>query len=169
MRRAEYTLTSDLGFEWSSRVAVPFYLNLETRTASSVGRILHDFDMEIRRTTSYQLRSSTVLPKSSQFIEIVETDVDSSLRIAIGLSNELRLALTKHPVEFLINLDWFWDLRYSQSRVRSPTGQRNPHERWERILSSVSECTAISNPVAAEMVIGSHGVTTFNFRSESSN
>ena len=168
MKRAEYPLVGHAGIEWRERIAVPFYLNLERATVANVGRILLDFDMEARRTTSFQLRASIVLPKKSEFMTMINTQSDDELRIALALSNDLRLALTTQPIDFLLTLDWFWDFRYSQSRVRSPIGQRDPHERWRQILSSASECTTTSTPVAAEMVIGSQGTASFGFRSAES-
>jgi hypothetical protein len=166
MKQAEYPLASRPGIESSDRVAVPFYLNLESAAASNAGRILVDFDMEVRRTTSYQLRTSMAPPRNSRYVEVVGAEQDEAFRIVLALSNELRLALTTQPIEFLLTLDWFWDFRYSKSRVRNPVGQRNPHERWQNIFSSASECAASSQPVSAEMVIGRHGNTTFKFRTD---
>jgi hypothetical protein len=168
MKRAEYPLARSGGNDWPERVAIPFYLNLESPTVANVGRILLDFDLEIRRTTSYRLRASIVPPRNSQDLEVVNTKLDDALRIALALSNELRLSLTTQPIEFLLTLDWFWDFRYSQSRVRSPLSRRDPRERWRDIFSSVSECTATTYPVAAEMAIGDQGSTTFSFRPEES-
>jgi hypothetical protein len=168
MKRAQFPPAGHLDPGSSNGAAIPFYLNLETLTVSNVGRILLDLEMEIRRTTSYQLRASLVLPKHSQNMAIVMINKHDSLRIVMALSNELCLALTTQPIRFLINLDWFWYFRYSQSRVRSPVGQRNPLERWSHIFASASECTTSSHPVVAEMAICSQGATTLNFRTERS-
>jgi hypothetical protein len=168
MKRSEYAVVGPIGVEWPERVAVPFYLKLERPTAANVGRILLDFDTEVRRTTSYQLRASMALSRSSEYMTVIETKVDDALRIALAFSNELRLGLTTRPIEFLLALDWFWDFRYARSRVRSPLGRHDPHERWNKIFSSVSECTTTGYPVTAEMALSDHGSTTFSFRTEKS-
>ena len=166
MKRAEYALAGRLGRGCAEQVAVPFFLTLERSTAANVGRILVDFDTEVRRTTLYRLSTSKVLPRNSQYMEVIHTRYDEELHIELALSNDLRVALISQPIEFLLTLDWFWDFRYSQSRVRSPIGRRNPHERWRRIFSSVSECAEFREPVAATIAIGDRGATSFSFRSE---
>jgi hypothetical protein len=166
MKQAECRRTSHLGDEWPEQITVPFYMNFERPTVANVGRILVDFDLEIRRTTSYQLSTSMALTKSSQYMEVIHTTNNDVLQIVLALSNELRRALTSQPIAFLITLDWLWDFRYSKSRVRSPIGRRNPHERWRHIFESVSECAATLQPIAAEIAIGHHDSTTFGFRTE---
>lgn len=167
MKRAEYPLTSYQGSGRKDHVAIPFYLNLETPTSSNVGRVLLDFDLEVRRTTSFRLRGSIAPPRNAQNLEVVGAQTNDVLRIALALSKELRLALMTQPIDFLLMLDWFWDFRYVQSRVRSPLSQRDPRERWSNILSSVTESTSTTTgSIAAEMTIDNHGVTSFGFQSE---
>lgn len=146
-------------------VAVPFLVNIANSTATAVGRVLLDVDLELRRSSALQLRNTTSPTRDPQLVDLISMKGDDDLQIELAISGELHHALTSRPIDFLITLDWIWDYRYARSRVRSPLITHDPRQRWAGIMSSALACTDMVRSVYTTMTVGQDGSTTFAFRS----
>src|SRR5450759_5341034 len=109
-------------------VAIPFLVRMTNASASSVGLMLLDVDLELRRSSALQLRDTTSPTRNLQLVELVSMQSDDALQIELAVSGELHHTLTSRPIDFLITLDWIWDYRYARSRVRFPLITRDPRE-----------------------------------------
>jgi len=146
-------------------IALPFQVTITESTASNVGRLLLDLDLELRRCAALQFRDSASPTRELQLVDLLSIQRDHGLRVELAVSGELHHALSSQPVDFLITLDWLWDYRYARSRVRFPLLTNNPKERWADIMSSASVCMDLGQSAYTTMTVQHDGSTTFAFHS----
>lgn len=146
-------------------IALPFQVTITDSTASNVGRLLLDLDLELRRCAALQLRGSVSPTREPRLVDLLSTQREHALRVELAVSGELHHALSSQPIDFLVTLDWLWDYRYARSRVRFPLIATDPRERWADIMSSATVCTVMGRSAYTTMTVQHDGSTTFAFHS----
>lgn len=165
LRRSEIVYTSSKGMHHPQLTALPVRVHLANSTASNVGRILLDLDVELRRAASY-LGSGSLRPsRNNQIVEVISARHVASIDIVVAAAEEIYRLLTSRPIEFLILLDWFWSHRYHRTKVRLAYEEINPVQAWNDVVEMAHVCIEVGRPVVITMEVDRDGSTRFGLTS----
>jgi hypothetical protein len=166
LRRSEIIYTSSKGMHHPRLTALPLQLHLANSTATNVGRMLLDLDVELRRAASY-LRSGSLRPsRNNQIVEVISAQHVASIDIVVAAAQDIYQHLTSRPIDFLLLLNWFWSHRYHRTKVRLAYEEINPVQAWKDVVEMAEICIETGRPVIITMEVDRDGSTQFGLQSE---
>lgn len=143
---------------------IPLHVQLASSVSGDVGRTLLDLDVELRRALSQVTNGSLQPFRDRGTVEFFWGRRIASTDCFVLLSCPFHEVLLTTPLDFLLTLSWFWNLRLNQTKTSTAKNIENQIASLNAIASSATESVRLGQPTvitlrvdAIESTASTHG------------
>lgn len=145
-------------------VALPIRLELASSQIGDVGRVLTDFDLEIRRAASFLGGGTTRPLRERDSMTLLGARGTSSTTMFVSASGSIYDALTEKPLDVVLATSWFWEHRLNRTKYRAQISTKENLVSLAHVVHSADLALSAARPSIVAMRLDLEGKTIFEFR-----